>query len=430
MREKICNIVPYLILILLALTITGSISAITLFVIIISLNCLLSRKEVGISFLLIFPALMGQLFRNLQIGYPGSIIALIIGIGLLKNELRTIFKRPSALLYTCTLVMIILISFIYGGMTIEGTDKLITLLITCITSILIFYPIAMSRNIDLGKIAYPFLLSGIFFIAVAYDFLGYTRTYDFFDFTTFRQIGTENLEKGLPYIVWHIPAMISCYSLAFYLSGKDDSVKFKDIIFLITSFWLILLSGTRQAIICYFAILVCWIIIRNGKLQIKDIVISVFLCLAGYLFFSTLEVEGIQKVFDTTKSLDERLNRDYSYTFKLISENTYLGVGLGNINDPLTGQRYPHNIVLEILCEMGCVGLIAVSLLIIIFYARNKFDIFKKTNSGNYSLILFLPYLVRSMISDDLSHNVVLFVVMFTLFNRSANIKSIVKKCM
>lgn len=418
MRKIVYNVAPYITPILLAMTMLGKISALVIFVIAIVLTCFMPKKEAGISFALVMPVVFGFLFFNIGIGIPGSIIALVIAFILLYKELAVIKNNPDAIKYIGAIILITIFSFVYGGVSSSGKEKLTDLLITLAIGIWAFYPITTSKNIDLAKIAVIYLISGIFLIAVALDFYGYTRTFNLFDFESFRASTIYNRNLELPHVVYHIPGMIGCYTTAFYLSGKKNGIKVKDLIFLGTALWLILISGTRQAILCYFIIVACWTMIKSNKLQTKNIILTFVFCIAGYIFLSSLEVESIQKVFDTTNTTEERLNRGYDFALKLINENTAWGVGFGNYYNPMTNQRYPHNLILEILCEMGVVGLIAMSLIVFIFVTRNKFSLFKKTTNDNFAFIIFIPYFIRAMVSDDLSHNIILFIVIFTLFNK------------
>ncbi len=418
MQKYVFNIAPYIAPILLALTMLGKIQAIMILGIILAMICFIQRKEAGIIFALILSAVLGETFRGFNIGIPGSIISLLIAFFLLYKDLYIIKKKPSTIIYTGAIVLIVIFSLLYGGMSSEGCKKFTALLITITTSMLAFYPIAMFKNINLSKIAIIYLLSGIFFIAFAFDFYGYTRTLNLFDFESFRASMVDNGELGLPYIVYHTPGMFGCYSIAFYLSDKKKLTGINDFLILATALWLILVSGARQAMICYFIIIAAWIMIKNDKLQIRNICLTIVLCIAGYIFLSSLEVESIQKVFDTTNTAEERLNRGYDFTFKTIRENFVMGVGFGNFHDPMTNQRYAHNIILEILSEQGCLGLILMLIILLIFFVRNKFSLFKRTISNHYAFIIFIPYFIKSMVSDDFSQNIILFIIIFTLFNK------------
>ena len=217
MRKTVFKFAPYFTPVLLAFTMTGQISALIVLTIILLLFCFMERKEAGIAFALIMPFVLGTAFSVLRLGIPGSIFALFIAVPLLFNELIHIKKRPSAVIFLGFILLTTLFSLLYGGNSNSGNKKFIDMLITITIAIITFYPIAFSKNINFQKVAIVYLISGIFFIDICFDFYGYIRTFNLFDFESFRISAIYNKDLGLPYISYHGPGMIGCYSVAFYL---------------------------------------------------------------------------------------------------------------------------------------------------------------------------------------------------------------------
>ena len=92
----------------------------------------------------------------------------------------------------------------------------------------------------------------------------------------------------------------------------------------------------------------------------------------------------------------------------MIQDKLYFGHGLGGFSD--NGERYyPHNLILELLVEVGFIGFLLIVIYYMILAKKNELNFRQTTFNGHYIIIVFLPILVRSFISSDLSENVIVF---------------------
>ena len=64
-------------------------------------------------------------------------------------------------------------------------------------------------------------------------------------------------------------------------------------------------------------------------------------------------------------TLSQSLNRDYDNAFKILETDFILGKGLGGFST--NGARaYPHNLFLELFCELGMVGTLLIVMIVFV----------------------------------------------------------------
>ena len=91
----------------------------------------------------------------------------------------------------------------------------------------------------------------------------------------------------------------------------------------------------------------------------------------------------------------------------MFKNNPLIGVGFGGYNLWGNYDAYPHNIILEILAEMGIVGLLFI-VLSVLYYFRQIYVFFSK-KYDIYLCFLLIPLIARAMISGSLADNIVIF---------------------
>ncbi|MFR5943349.1 MAG: O-antigen ligase family protein [Parabacteroides merdae] len=117
---------------------------------------------------------------------------------------------------------------------------------------------------------------------------------------------------------------------------------------------LLLIAQARQAIFGTFIILFIRLIIDTRISLDKKIWFSVILAFASLLILTNLKSKAIEGSMNAT-TLSQSLNRDYDNAFKILETDFILGKGLGGFST--NGARaYPHNLFLELFCELGMVG--------------------------------------------------------------------------
>lgn len=115
---------------------------------------------------------------------------------------------------------------------------------------------------------------------------------------------------------------------------------------------------------------------------------------------------------DGGASANQRMH-SYGIAFKMINESNLMGFGIGSYLNHIGGiggdRSYPHNIFLELLAELGVIGLFIFILIIIVgLYRFSK----SKTKRNFYSLsilAIFVYFLLNALVSGDLNDNRFLF---------------------
>ncbi|MBS4190671.1 O-antigen ligase family protein [Bacillus sp. FJAT-49705] len=163
-----------------------------------------------------------------------------------------------------------------------------------------------------------------------------------------------------------------------------------------------------------------FIYIRKGtKVLLASIILGsvILVGLATKGFFDTI-IYRFSVLFTESSSADGRTERMES-AFDTFQNHVIFGGGIGSFPlyySGLDASDYPHNIVLEILSELGLVGLFIFSLYFILSIYRGmilKIDRSRFNNSVHLTVIcLFIYYLANSMVSGDINSNRALYVFM------------------
>lgn len=168
-------------------------------------------------------------------------------------------------------------------------------------------------------------------------------------------------------------------------------------------------SGARQFVVTSLALFFLWIISISKKglfgsfLFIVGTVLVVLV--VGFLFSS----EGMLGTVHEEGYL-EASGRS-AFILKGVSDfldNPLIGVGYGRFEVFGDYGSYPHNLIVEMLCELGIIG----TLLLFIITRRPLYYLIKKQPACIYLLIV---YFLRSMSSGGIDSNIVLFSYVFAV---------------
>ncbi|WP_435090551.1 O-antigen ligase family protein [Candidatus Pelagibacter bacterium nBUS_30] len=291
-------------------------------------------------------------------------------------------------------------------------------------------------NIDLDKIfRYWMIIITIICVDIFFQF-----------FTLKNIIGNEAVLQGKIYrlggfmgeelkianLIFHFGALVFSY---FFLKKYSDSIKnnLVNILFLVLLVTTVFLTAERSnfVTIFFFSLLIIFFLgFKSIKLSL--IILSIFSVMTVTLLVSN-DHKQISKrmissiIFKEFKNLKIESNKDYfnkdshyfahySVAYQIYKKNKLFGVGLKNFrnycdNDEFNGgihpsfhekkcSTHPHNFYLEILSEIGMIGLLLlISFFLFSFYIFSK--VFIKTNdyylifSSFILLVYFVPFLPR-----------------------------------
>jgi O-antigen ligase len=116
----------------------------------------------------------------------------------------------------------------------------------------------------------------------------------------------------------------------------------------------------------------------------------------------------------------------YKGAVKLFQEHPFFGIGWDMWNPVFSAfsfNRHPHNIVLEVLTELGIMGFIIFLAIFIYPFWRMRFSIWVKDDLALLLLIVFLYNLFAAQMSGDLTDNRFLFTSLGLMISYSSQIK-------
>ena len=197
---------------------------------------------------------------------------------------------------------------------------------------------------------------------------------------------------------------------------------------------LAVLSGSRGPILAISVSLITYYsFFRSGGLAKKIFVVAFFVG-AMSVTYSYLPT-AIRARFDANKfttygqiSNNSYLQREdtYSAAWRLFLSNPIAGVGVGNFfYQSGTGVDYPHNFVLELLCELGLVGacLFAVFLFVVV---RGIFTVARRpkgfSQEKKYVFLLFVFAATESLASGNIQYSGTLWFALAAACNASLGV--------
>ncbi len=202
--------------------------------------------------------------------------------------------------------------------------------------------------------------------------------------------------------------------------------------YLLHYFTLVLISysfsilGYRSGYFVLISVLLYYFI-SEYKFVWKQVVYSILIVVSVFVIsnlidtniskrvFWVTEVTDIQKIEDT--SIKSRIEA-FNLSISLFKKNLISGSGIGSFNseygENLVGiyLKYPHNLFLEILSELGLIGLLLFSVLM---YYTTKFLIQNQYKTKRLLITVLINVFILSMFSKSLITNIILIVPSFYL---------------
>ena len=373
-------------------------------------------------FLVLFPffAIMGPALINIFY----LIVITIFFIKIKEIKINTYFQKK---LFSYLIITYLVIWISYFFSDYKNTDNLIrsiSVLKFCLIPIVFYYFVSSQfffkiLGIFSGLVTIFLGLDIIFQYLFGYDFFGYVST-------------IENRYSGFLKEEFVAGSFISffCIYLLIAMPIRFNNKKDFTILMILSLFFLsvIIITGERLALIRILFVLFCLLIfvkISNWKKFFAGsivILLIIFFFISNKSFknriYETLFMSGINTNYEFSPSI-KKLDGKNSFTnspwiahwkvaYKIFQDNKLTGIGLKNFrvlscNDDNYKVRnllydsscttHPHNTYMEILSELGVVGMI-IFLFFIYKFIKNFFEIRKKSIEIKIlilsSLILFI----------------------------------------
>jgi len=337
---------------------------------------------------------------------------------------RWLNMRSTQIIFLNLLFVIMLsISFIYTPSPNYGIRKIVGFILSSISIMFIsyFFINEEKQRIRLYKFIYIIgLLNGIFTFILVFQKYGMA-----YGLTGFGMIATDELSLGGANFAIsigfgrRIGLTIIC-GLCLLLTQQRG--KFKNMVAMTLPFLgiLLLLSGARGPIISFIMVILLLLIIIKKKRNKRSVLIMGSTCLILLLlllpFFGDSETRD--KIFNRFMHMGSDKNvlgrfALYRSAIELFSRHSLIGVGVGGYSQivSLDVRLYPHNIFLEIMAELGIVG---ISIFILILFSnirlyKHLLKVIPTRSSGNtfvyFSFLILIFGILNAMVSADLTWN-------------------------
>jgi len=211
-------------------------------------------------------------------------------------------------------------------------------------------------------------------------------------------------------IGYHIPGYYALQGAALMMINiRKEIKKVYLLLALFLTFLVALYSGARQTIVIALVLLFLWGIMNQKSKWKSFLLVTLLLSGSIWIFFN---IQSIQELFGSTvqQGYVEGGGRGLWLLkgVELFFQNPIFGVGFGRYSLWGIYGTYPHNIIIEMLCEIGVVGFLASVALIL--------PLLVKTRQVGKVYIYYLAVLVfHAMASGGLESNVIIFAFIFAL---------------
>jgi O-antigen ligase len=358
-----------------------------------------------------------------QISYINGRYVFLLGLFLIfscgyKKNYNKFFSHGLPL-FLC-LFLLIFLFYVIGPQSNYSNYKLTNFFVRGLPKIFFFF-VLFTQKIDSNKIINLIFLTSILYITAVFNFEFSSNFFFEYGLVRFKTIyANSHLIGNYPLIGFSI-----LLGQWFYNEKKNPKSNNK-ILFIGYAVILILsifISGARQSIVFLILIpLITVFIYQKSFLKnLRFYLVIVVFSIAGIQYLYQSDISIINSTLNSS-SIEESLNRvnEVNHTIEIIKNEPILGTGLGGFAEGLTiqnkykefdsnlGRAFPHNIILEILTEMGIIGLF---LLILFFFSQKGIRSFYNyiSRSKFYIFPLFLGINLKYMISYDFTQSVEIF---------------------
>ena len=344
---------------------------------------------------------MKRIFVNRSIHRLASIPLLVFGLFLLTT----------------------LLSLVHTPSVIYSAEKTLILFSFSLWSFLgVFLLINNKKSLEV-------FLSSFMLIAVA------TSIYVLVDYFTststgsFSRIGVDGVNSlGLG----RMTALGSMVIISVYLfnSNKTNFKKSLSVIGLGVLILVLMLTGARMALLSLAFVIVLFLALKTFKFTKRDVLLNKG---AVKVAFSLIPIPLIMIPFqDSIQTMLTRLTflfnssghgsysqraERFSFAFDVWKNNPILGDGFGSYAINYTGideRYYPHNIILEVLSELGFIGFaIFGALLVLPFFLHN---VLKSNHLQVCVLLMFIYTFLNANTTGDINDNRMIFTFLALLY--------------
>ena len=380
-----------------------------------------NRHTLGI-FLVMYGGVLGGIIRSL---YPIPIYGVLLeflGLVLLYDIIIDLFHhRPKSFWGIIFVLVFFGLFFLIGPRDGFAASKYGNMWMHGIVMLFGYYAFSRSKNVEVENMMQILLLVTLCEIAYVVAALKMTPG-SLFDFDWFRKQYMMNfyVDKAEASLIdYQEVGMNVAFAISIYLSQIRLDKK-KAIFYVFCAVLLSAMSGARQAIFGVVLVIVMRAVFfreQNVGTQ-KSLyrlfsVMGVFVLLA-LVIIVVLPMLDSSVVSQTLEEGDSGRTILWLQAVSLFQQNPIFGVGLGGYHY-YTEEAYPHNFLLELLCETGLFGVISVIVIILLVFKSFHTDVFYITNSRLFYFLIVLSIVARVLVSSDLTESIELFSAIFAM---------------
>lgn len=363
--------------------------------------------------LMILPFIVGSALNGVGISGVGGyflllgILLLAIGIVLKKTTFKIQVK-------SILLMSLLLLLFFFSTLTSSGGDyagqKLFQTSKEGIIALIIFVVLFSNfEKIDTQRLGIVMLLYAFVLLRlsiVVNQIPGPSNIVDF-GFLRNQTSALWGYTSEFFLIGYHQPGYLFLQGFAIYLMKGSDSL-IRNILLFFLGGLLTLFTGARQTIVILFVFAIVIVLTKVKKKLTVPILIGAVIIFAIYL----IETTSLGELFGSTltEGYIEGGSRGpwLMRGVELFLQNPITGVGFGRYSLWGIYGIYPHNLFVEILCELGIVGLLFILALTASALKGTKHLL-------GIFIYYFLVIFLGSMASGGLESNIVVFSFLFAL---------------
>lgn len=385
---------------------------------------LTDRHSVGF-FLLMFGGPLGGVIRAMYPGIPiYGIVLEAIGVILMWDMVLDLLRNNRRAIRGILYVLVLFGFFYYiGPRDTFANNKYITMIIHGIVMVLGYYAFNNSTKINVEGLCQLLFVATICMFAFCvdkYNFVpGGITDYNWFRAQCLPYLGKWADDSML--ISYQPIGMLALFAAAIFFS-QVKMVRAGAIFYALCAFQLTMISGARQAILGLFLIIALRLVIfRKSNIKDKHLMeklmwssVGLIVILAGVLFLLSLSSSDV--VAGTISEGDEGRQLLFLEALTIFQNNPLTGAGLGGFN-AITEEGWPHNFVLELLCETGLIGTGLFIIIVVVALYKRKVGLMHITATGQFYFLFLMALFVRVLVSSDLTESIEIFSAVFALSN-------------
>lgn len=387
--------------------------------IIIAIQLVCLRKEDSAFLFLLLGSTFGAFYAQNGVRFVGSFLVWGSALYLLKDLIsyrKNWFANYRPLLF---FIFLILFSILITTGGSYSKEKFIAMMMNVVPFTIAFsHLILYKEKHSFGHIGLMYVLYSIFLLVFMNEQMNVKVNLNtlLFSFAGFRYDINEYIAGDKE--VWHVGyqsiGIHGCIGLIYALFSNDKYAKQFRTWIIALSALVVWYAAARQAILLYAVIWLVYFTLYKG-LSLRNLIALSALVAGGYLLLLNLDNDSLEFLMGSTDGKDSARDRIMDAAMLQFYQNPVFGVGFGRF---FIGGEYgcnEHNLFVELLTEMGVVGLLAyVGLCARPLLGSYKFA---KQNLHTYApfFLLLLSYLLRSMVSSDLRETIVILILALSI---------------